>query len=54
MKTLTLLSTGIIIANTTFAQTLQDAITKTDNERYELAAIDFRTLIAKEGTKGDN
>ena len=36
------------------AQTLQDAITKTDNERYEAAAADFRALIAKEATKGDN
>src|ERR1700751_1504935 len=35
------------------AQTLQDAITKTENERYEAAAGDFRALLAKDGTKGD-
>lgn len=36
------------------AQSLQEAITKTDNERFESAAADFRALIAKEGNKGDN
>ena len=40
--------TGIINA-----QSLQDAVTKTENERYESAAIDFRVLIAKE-SKGEN
>jgi tetratricopeptide (TPR) repeat protein len=37
----------------TFAQTLQDAIKKTENERYEAADADFRALISKEPTKGD-
>lgn len=55
MKTkLILLSTGIIASNFSFAQTLQEAITKSDNERYQAAASDFRTLIAKEASKGDN
>lgn len=54
MKKITLISTGLLIANISFAQTLQDAITKTDNERFESAAADFRNLIAKEGNKGDN
>ncbi len=36
------------------AQSLQDAITKTENERFDLAAADFRQLIAKDATKGDN
>jgi tetratricopeptide (TPR) repeat protein len=36
------------------AQSLQEAITKTENERYESAAADLRALIAKEGSKGDN
>lgn len=35
-------------------QTLQDAITKTENERFDLAAADFRQLITKEPSKGDN
>ncbi len=54
MKKTILISTGIIIANVSLAQTLQEAIKKTDNERFESAASDFRTLIAKEPTKGDN
>jgi tetratricopeptide (TPR) repeat protein len=36
------------------AQTLQDAITKTENERFDAAAADFRQLIVKEPSKGDN
>ena len=54
MKKITLISTGLIFASTSFAQTLQDAIRKSNNERYAAAAIDFRALIATEGTKGDN
>ena len=55
MKTkLIVLSAGLIAANMSFAQTLQDAITKTDNERYASAASDFRALIAKDANKGDN
>lgn len=54
MKKITLISASFILASSTFAQTLQDAITKTDNERYAAAASDFRALIAKEAAKGDN
>ena len=36
------------------AQNLQDAITKTENERFDLAGAEFRQLISKEPTKGDN
>ena len=54
MKKITLISASFILASSTFAQTLQDAITKTDNERYAAAASDFRALIAKEANKGDN
>jgi tetratricopeptide (TPR) repeat protein len=54
MKKITLISASFILASSTFAQTLQDAITKTDNERYAAAASDFRDLIAKEANKGDN
>lgn len=54
MKKITLISATLFLANITFAQTLKEAITKTDNERYQAAAVDFRTLIAKEGAKGDN
>ncbi len=40
-----------IIAN---AQTLNEIIAKTDNERYEAAASDFVALIGKEASKGEN
>ncbi len=36
------------------AQTLNDIIIKTDNERYEAAASDFVALISKEPAKGEN
>jgi len=35
------------------AQTLQEAITKTDNECFEAAASDFRALLNKDPNKGD-
>ncbi|MES2512692.1 MAG: hypothetical protein V4580_01055 [Bacteroidota bacterium] len=54
MKKAVIISAVIFLANTTFAQTLQEAIKKSDNERYAAAAADFRALIAKEATKGDN
>ena len=36
------------------SQNLQEAITKTENERFDLAGSEFRQLINKEATKGDN
>lgn len=53
------MKTQLIIASFTLAsilpaQTLQDALTKTDNERFESAGADFRSLIAKESSKGEN
>jgi tetratricopeptide (TPR) repeat protein len=51
---LILLSAGVIASSASFAQTLQDAIAKSENERYQAAAADFRALIAKEANKGDN
>ncbi|MBK6832975.1 MAG: hypothetical protein IPG89_01355 [Bacteroidetes bacterium] len=48
---------GLAIASVSVngvAQTLQEAITKTDNERFEAASADFKSLVAKEPTKGDN
>src|ERR1700741_2359125 len=54
MKKVITISAGILLASTSFAQTLQDAMTKTDNERFAAAAADFRALIAKEPAKGEN
>ncbi len=36
-----------------FSQTLQEIITKTENENFESAARDFRALIAKDPNKGE-
>jgi tetratricopeptide (TPR) repeat protein len=54
MKKITLIASSLILTNMAFAQSLQDAITKTENERYEAAAAEFRALIAKDAAKGDN
>lgn len=54
MNKFVLASAAILSVNYTInAQTLQEAIKKTENERYEAAAADFKSLIAKEPTKGD-
>ena len=45
---------AILIAGFASAQTLPEAIKKTDNERYESAAADFKALIAKEANNGAN
>ena len=54
MKKVVFLTTSIIITQCVNAQTLKEAVVKTDNERFESAASDYRALIAKEPTKGDN
>ena len=54
MKKAVFLTTSIIITQCVNAQTLKEAVVKTDNERFESAASDYRALIAKEPTKGDN
>jgi tetratricopeptide (TPR) repeat protein len=54
MEKVTLLSAGLFLANISFAQTLQDAIKKSENERYQAAGVEFKGLIAAESTKGDN
>jgi len=52
-----IIATGLVITlfnQNANSQTLQEAISKTENERYETAASDFRNLIAKEPNKGEN
>ncbi len=51
---LVLLSTAVIASLGLTSQTLQDAIKKSENERYQAAAADFRALISKEPNKGEN
>jgi tetratricopeptide (TPR) repeat protein len=53
MKTTTLIS-ATFLSLTSIAQTLQDIIKKTDNENFDAAAVNYRALIAKEPTKGEN
>jgi predicted Zn-dependent protease len=43
-----------LVAATGFAQTLPEAIKKTENERFDAAGTDFRALIAKDPAKGEN
>jgi tetratricopeptide (TPR) repeat protein len=49
-----IVAAAVLITSSASAQTLQDAIKKMDNEQYESAASDFRTLISKEPNKGEN
>lgn len=44
---------GFALSVVATAQTLDEAITKTKNERYEAAASDFTNLISKEASKGE-
>lgn len=54
MKT-TLITTAILLSGLAgFGQTLQESITRTDNENFEIAASQFRALIAKDPAKGEN
>lgn len=53
MKKLIILSTLALVSFTN-AQTLPEAIKKTDNERYESAEVDFKALVAKEPNSGAN
>ncbi|MBA2613240.1 MAG: hypothetical protein H0U95_14825 [Bacteroidetes bacterium] len=50
----TIIFSAIALTGFLNAQTLQEAVAKTENERFEAAAKDFRALIAKDPTKGEN
>ncbi|HET6990898.1 MAG TPA: hypothetical protein VFJ43_06215, partial [Bacteroidia bacterium] len=45
---------ALLISAGSSAQTLQDARKLMDNEQYERARTEFKALIAKEPTNGDN
>ncbi|MCO5259546.1 MAG: hypothetical protein M9916_05330 [Crocinitomicaceae bacterium] len=54
MKRFTIIMFSIgVTTGVSFGQTLGDAIKKTDNERYEEAGKDFRTLLNQGGNLGD-
>ncbi len=50
----TIILSAITLTGFLNAQTLQDAVAKTENERFAAAAADFKTLIAKDPAKGEN
>ena len=54
MKNYKIIAFSILACSMGHAQTLEDAIKKTDNERYDLAETEFKALIAKEPAKGNN
>jgi Tfp pilus assembly protein PilF len=45
---------AIIFTGILNAQNLQEAVKKTDNERFASAASDFKALLQKESSKGEN
>jgi Tfp pilus assembly protein PilF len=45
---------GLMLSPTFFGQTLQQAVMKTENERFEAAADDFKAIIARDAGKGEN
>jgi Tfp pilus assembly protein PilF len=54
MKTFKILALSCVFGSFSFGQTLTEAIKKTENERFDLAGADFRSLILKEPTKAEN
>lgn len=54
MKNYMLVAATLTMGTLGFSQTLTDALKKTDNELYESATKDFKSLIAKEPTKPEN
>ena len=50
----TILSGMVGLTGLLNAQTLQDIVKKTDNENFDAAAANFRELLVKEPTKGEN
>lgn len=54
MKKVFFTASAVLFIATGFAQTLQDAITKTNNESFELADADLQTLIKQQPTNGVN
>lgn len=54
MKKYAFTTFAAFVSISSFAQTLQEIVKKTDNENFDAAASDFRTLIAKEPNKGEN
>ncbi|MGZ4099470.1 MAG: tetratricopeptide repeat protein, partial [Bacteroidia bacterium] len=54
MKHIIYIAAVVFTSATGVGQTLQDAISKTENERFDNAASDFAILVKKEPAKGEN
>lgn len=54
MKKYNILALSLLIGGVSTAQTLEDAIKKTENERFDLASGLYKSLISKEATNGNN
>ena len=54
MKKYNILALSLLIGSVSTAQTLDEAIKKTENERYDLASGIYKSLISKESTNGNN
>lgn len=54
MKQLFYAASLILLTHSGFTQTLQELVTKTDNENFEIAAAGYRNLLVKEPAKGEN
>jgi len=54
MKSYKILVLSLFVSGTLSAQTLEDAIKKTENERFDLASGLYKKLITNEATNGDN
>lgn len=53
MKKHIILALSLVSVAFAYAQTLEEAIKKTENERFDLATGEFKNLIAKEPTRAD-
>jgi len=54
MKNYKILALSFLIGGASTAQSLEDAIKKTENERYDIATSIFKTLINNESSNGNN
>ncbi len=53
MKKYKVLVLSTLLGSASFSQTLDEAVKKTENERFDLAGENFRALILKEPTRAD-
>jgi tetratricopeptide (TPR) repeat protein len=54
MKKYMIIAVSMIAGAFAYGQTLEEAIKKTDNERFDVAGKEFRSLITREPAKADN